>query len=118
MTPPSPNQERRKALSFLPLSLALTSSSSEVNEGFATGDRRIIEALSLLLLPLFLSGPEVTFSLVEDEGDEPKPCPGELVFLGGTVVSLTSTAGFDDSEGLWALIVKWVLVRMWRWWRR
>lgn len=109
---PSPNQARRKALSFLLLSLAVASSSSEeANEGFSTGDLLIIEALSFLV-PFILPVTESTFCLVEDEEDEPNPSPDELVFSGGTAVSLTLTAGLelDGSEVFWALIVKWVFV--------
>ncbi|KAJ6294523.1 hypothetical protein OIU76_022574 [Salix suchowensis] len=49
MTPPSPNQARRKALSFLPCSLPLTSFSWLIKAGFSTGVLLIIDALSLLL---------------------------------------------------------------------
>ncbi|KAJ7949614.1 hypothetical protein O6P43_029929 [Quillaja saponaria] len=110
MTAPSPNQVRRKALSFLLCSLTLPLSSSETKAGFSTGDRRIIEALSLLLLP-FLLPVAVLASDLEDD-DDPNPCPDELSFFNGAsaeMVSSTLVVGFDDSEGCWDLTVRWVL---------
>ena len=107
MIPPRPSQARRKALSFLPCSLDSPCSSTPRNSGFWTGDRRIMDALSLLPFSFFL----LTAVLTVEEAD-PKPCPGEV---GWALVE-----GFWGSEESWHLILSLGLVGVMRIgvWRR
>ena len=106
MIPPSPNQARRKALSFLFSSFALTLSSWLTKAlGFSTGDRLIIDAL--------------VFGLLEgrDEEEGPNPSPDEPVFFGGVATEAVSSAlvvGFWDSDGFWDLTVSVGLVGEWQ----
>ncbi|GLT40302.1 hypothetical protein SLA2020_144470 [Shorea laevis] len=89
MIPPSPNQARRKALPFLLCSSNLTSSSLLKKAGFSTGDRLIIDALSLLLFCFFVDFPGGEWV----EENDSNPCPGASPFLGG---GASSRLGIDD----------------------
>lgn len=113
MIPPSPNQARRKALSFLLCSLALPSSSWLIKAGFSTGNRLIIDALSLLpfcffLLVTLLAVNLLGLGLVEaaEDDDEPNPSPGDVGFL----VGAGSSVGSVSVVGFWHLIVSLGLV--------
>lgn len=49
--------------------------------------------------------------MVGEEGDEPKPSPAEVGFLGGAWV--VSALGLDGSDGVCDLTVNWVLTEKW-----
>lgn len=106
MIPPSPNQARRKALSFLLSSFALTLSSLLTKaEGFSTGDRLIIDALE--------------FGLLEgrDDEEDPNPSPDEPVLFGGVAAEAVSSrlvVGFWDSDGFWEFTECLGLVGEWK----
>ena len=96
MVPPSPNHASRKALSLFLCSSALTSSSLLTNAGFSTGDRLIMDALSLFPFCFFLL--LLMLGLPEGKGEEeegPNPCARAVGFLGEEVGS-ASTVGFWD----------------------
>lgn len=105
MIAPKPNHARRKALSFFLCFFASLSSIPETNFGFSTGERRIIEALSLLpfcFLPLVAALAFFLLKFDDDVDDDPNPTPGELDFCVGAETDAVSSkleVGFEDSEG-------------------
>lgn len=111
---PRPNQARRKALSFLLTSSALTASCWEAKSGFWIGARRITDALSPFPFCFFfleVTGTELGCVGVED----PNPMPAESGFLGcGTAVEEETPSVGCVEEDSWDLIEKCVGLALWR----
>lgn len=76
ITPPRPNQVRRNAPSFCFNSSALLSFSFDMNTGFSTGDRRVMDALSFLFWFFLLA------TAAALDGMDPKPWAEEAGFFG------------------------------------